>query len=115
MAVGLEPPAQKLCDVDTSKFKKEPQGGRYKIAFAAQGPTNSWALENEEAFKYHAKERKADVLYASANGDATPLATICWHQKHAWPAFCWSHRARFPRSIGLPSVVYSPAMAEMSA
>ena len=68
---GLEPPAQKLCDVDTSKFKKEPQGGRYKIAFAAQGPTNSWALENEEAFKYHAKERKADVLYASANGDAT--------------------------------------------
>jgi ribose transport system substrate-binding protein len=68
---GLEPPAQKLCDVDTSKFKREPQGGRYKIAFAAQGPTNSWALENEEAFKYHAKERKADVLYASANGDAT--------------------------------------------
>jgi len=68
---GLEPPEQKLCDVDTSKFKKEPEGGRYKIAFAAQGPTNSWALENEEAFKYHAEQRKADVLYASANGDAT--------------------------------------------
>jgi len=68
---GLEPPEQKLCDVDTSKFKKEPAGGRYKIAFAAQGPTNSWALENEEAFKYHAEQRKADVLYASANGDAT--------------------------------------------
>lgn len=68
---GLKPPAAKLCDVDTSKFKKEPEGGRYRIAFAAQGPTNSWALENEEAFKYHAKQRKADVLYASANGDAT--------------------------------------------
>jgi ribose transport system substrate-binding protein len=68
---GLKPPEAKLCDVDTSKFKKEPEGGRYRIAFAAQGPTNSWALENEEAFKYHAKQRKADVLYASANGDAT--------------------------------------------
>ena len=68
---GLEPPEQKLCDVDTSKFKKEPEGGGYRIAFAAQGPTNSWALENEEAFKYHAEQRKAEVLYASANGDAT--------------------------------------------
>src|SRR5215217_1271528 len=63
--------ASKLCDVDTAKYKKEPQGGKYKVAFAAQGPTNSWALENEEAFKYHAKEKDVDVLYASANGDAT--------------------------------------------
>jgi ribose transport system substrate-binding protein len=68
---GLKPPDIKLCDVDTSKFKKEPQNGRYRVALAAQGPTNSWALENEEAFKYHAKERNVDVLYASANGDAT--------------------------------------------
>jgi ribose transport system substrate-binding protein len=68
---GLKPPDIKLCDVDTSKFKKAPENGRYRIAFAAQGPTNSWALENEEAFKYHAKQRNADVLYASANGDAT--------------------------------------------
>lgn len=68
---GLKPPDSKLCDVDTSKFKKAPENGRYRIAFAAQGPTNSWALENEEAFKYHAKERNAEVLYASANGDAT--------------------------------------------
>jgi ribose transport system substrate-binding protein len=68
---GLKPPDVKLCDVDTSKYKKEPQGGKYRVALAAQGPTNSWALENEEAFKYHAKERNVDVLYASANGDAT--------------------------------------------
>jgi ribose transport system substrate-binding protein len=68
---GLEPPKTKLCDVDTSKYKKDEPSGGYRIAFAAQGPTNSWALENEEAFKYHAKQRNADVLYASANGDAT--------------------------------------------
>lgn len=68
---GLEPPDIELCDVDTSKFKKEPQNGRYRVALAAQGPTNSWALENEEAFKFHAEERDVDVLYASANGDAT--------------------------------------------
>src|SRR5215218_1545113 len=69
---GIEPvAASKLCDVDTAKYKKEPQGGKYKVAFAAQGPTNSWALENEEAFKYHAKEKDVDVLYAAANGDAT--------------------------------------------
>src|SRR5215210_3885983 len=68
---GLQPPSIKLCDVDTSKYKKAPQGGKYRVALAAQGPTNSWALENEEAFKYHAKERNVDVLYASANGDAT--------------------------------------------
>jgi ribose transport system substrate-binding protein len=68
---GLKPPDIKLCDVDTSQYKKEPQGGGYRVAFAAQGPTNPWALENEEAFKYHAQERDVEVLYASANGDAT--------------------------------------------
>jgi ribose transport system substrate-binding protein len=68
---GLKPPDIKLCDVDTSKYKKQPQDGKYQVALAAQGPTNSWALENEEAFKYHANERNVDVLYASANGDAT--------------------------------------------
>jgi ribose transport system substrate-binding protein len=68
---GLKPPTLNVCDVDTTKYKKSPQNGRYKIAFAAQGPTNSWALENEEAFKYHAEQKGVDVLYASANGDAT--------------------------------------------
>jgi len=68
---GVTAPDIKLCDVDTSKYKKKPTNGRYRIAFAAQGPTNSWALENEEAFKYHAQQRNVDELYASANGDAT--------------------------------------------
>lgn len=72
--VGLDdltPDDPRLCDVDTSKYKKEPTDGRYRIAFAAQGPTNSWAVGNEEAFRYRAKERDVEVLYASANGDAT--------------------------------------------
>src|SRR6187549_3610085 len=60
-----------ICEVDTAKYKKEPQNGSYRIALAAQGPTNSWAAENEAAFKAQAKAKKAKVLYASANGDAT--------------------------------------------
>jgi ribose transport system substrate-binding protein len=67
---GIEAPEIELCDVDTAKFKKEPPEGGYRVAFAAQGPTNSWALENEEAFKFHAEEQGVEVLYASANGDA---------------------------------------------
>jgi ribose transport system substrate-binding protein len=68
---GIEPNNVRVCDVDTSKFKKaEPEGG-YRVALAAQGPTNSWALTNEEAFKYRAQQRGVKVLYASANGDAT--------------------------------------------
>ncbi len=46
-------------------------GGSYRIALAAQGPTNSWAAENEAAFQAQAKAKNAKVLYASANGDAT--------------------------------------------
>lgn len=69
---GVEPDDVEVCQVDTSKYKKAPKsGGKYRIAFAAQGPTNSWATENEEAFKYHAKQKDVEVLYASANGDAT--------------------------------------------
>jgi ribose transport system substrate-binding protein len=60
-----------ICEVDTAKYKKDPQNGAYRIALAAQGPTNSWAAENEAAFKAQAKAKKAKVLYASANGDAT--------------------------------------------
>lgn len=66
----IEAPDIELCDVDTAKFKKEQPDGGYRVAFAAQGPTNSWALENEEAFKYHAEQQGVEVLYASANGDA---------------------------------------------
>jgi ribose transport system substrate-binding protein len=67
----LDVPEISICNVDTSKFKKQPQNGRYRIAFAAQGPTNSWAAENEAAFKAQAKAKNVDELYASANGDAT--------------------------------------------
>jgi ribose transport system substrate-binding protein len=67
----LEIPKTELCEVDTSEWKKEEPSGGYKIAFAAQGPTNSWAAENEEAFKTKAKELGVEELYASADGDAT--------------------------------------------
>lgn len=68
----LTPTQEKVCQVDTSKWKKAPKtGNRYRIAFAAQGPTNSWGLTSEQALKYEAKKKGVDVLYASANGDAT--------------------------------------------
>lgn len=64
---GLTPPKQDNCMVDTAKYKKD---GEVTIGFASQGPTNSWALTYDEAFKARAKERGAKVNYASANGDA---------------------------------------------
>jgi ribose transport system substrate-binding protein len=68
----LEPTKETVCEVDTAKWAAKPKSGdTYRIALAAQGPTNSWATENEEAFKYHAEELGVDVLYAAANGDAT--------------------------------------------
>ncbi|HZV50418.1 MAG TPA: substrate-binding domain-containing protein [Candidatus Dormibacteraeota bacterium] len=63
----MAPPAQQICMVDTSKFKKP---GPYHIAFASQGPTNSWAVEYDAALKHEAQTLGIDVLYASANGDA---------------------------------------------
>ena len=69
---NLEPAEEQVCEVDTSEWAAEPKSGdTYRIAFAAQGPTNSWALTNEEAFKYRAEELGVEVLYAAANGDAT--------------------------------------------
>jgi ribose transport system substrate-binding protein len=67
----LEPTKITICLLDTGKYKKEPTNGKYRIALAAQGPTNSWAAENEAAFKAQAKAKNVDELYASANGDAT--------------------------------------------
>lgn len=72
--IGLTPPPvpeMNICSVDTTEWKKEPADGKYRIAFAAQGPTNSWAVENEEAFKVRAQELGVEELYASADGDAT--------------------------------------------
>lgn len=69
---SLEPTEDQVCEVDTSEWAAEPKNGdSYRIALAAQGPTNSWALTNEEAFKYRAEELGVEVLYAAANGDAT--------------------------------------------
>ena len=56
---------------DTSKFKKD---GPYRIALAAQGPTNSWASLFDEHARAHVEELGKDVvselLYADANGSA---------------------------------------------
>jgi len=128
---GLQPPTQNICEVDTSKYKKSPQNGRYKIAFAAQGPTNSWALENEEALKYHAQQRGVDVLYASANGDATkqvdniqqlasqkPDAMVVVPMGKKLPAGTpvrgfetWADVARFLSEIGDPQADINDAVA----
>lgn len=62
---------EQVCEVDTSRYAKPPKSGNaYRIAFAAQGPTNSWGLTSEEAFKRHAAGLGVQTLYASANGDA---------------------------------------------
>jgi len=63
----LKPPATAVCQVDTRKYAKKPP---YTIAYASQGPTNSWATEADYFFDREAERRGADVLYASANGDA---------------------------------------------
>ncbi|MGB4137107.1 MAG: substrate-binding domain-containing protein [Microbacterium sp.] len=69
---NLTPVDEEVCEVDTSKWAAKPkQGDSYRIAFAAQGPTNSWGLISDEALKYRADEVGAEVLYAAANGDAT--------------------------------------------
>jgi ribose transport system substrate-binding protein len=64
----LKPPSQTLCYVDTSKYKKS---GPYTIAFASQGPTNSWASSSDAYVRYVADENHVKLAYASANGDAT--------------------------------------------
>ncbi|MFD1713364.1 substrate-binding domain-containing protein [Amnibacterium flavum] len=74
-AFGLtdfEPVEEEVCEVDATVWEAEPkQDDTYRIAFAAQGPNNSWGVLSEEALEYHADELGVDVLYASANGDAT--------------------------------------------
>ena len=69
---NLVPVTEEVCEIDTSTWAHEPaDGGSYKIAFAAQGPINSWGLLSEEAFKLRADELGVEVIYATANGDAT--------------------------------------------
>src|SRR5215216_430318 len=56
---------------DTSAFAKE---GPYRIALAAQGPTNSWATLFDEHARWYVEQLGTDVvselLYADANGSA---------------------------------------------
>jgi len=74
-AFGLDdlvPVEEEVCEVDASAFKADPKNGdTYQIAFAAQGPTNSWGTLSDEALRFRAAELGVDVLYAAANGDAT--------------------------------------------
>ncbi len=56
---------------DTATFKKD---GPYRIALAAQGPTNAWATLFDEHARAYVEEKGTDViaelLYADANGNA---------------------------------------------
>ncbi len=58
-------------EYDTSEFAKE---GPYRIALAAQGPTNSWATLFDEHARWYVEQLGTDVvselLYADANGSA---------------------------------------------
>jgi ribose transport system substrate-binding protein len=72
--LGLEaqkPPQGDIDVVNTDKYQKE---GPYTIAFASQGPTNSWALSYDETLKRAARTTFGDdveeILYADAGGDA---------------------------------------------
>src|ERR1700722_8779139 len=60
---------------NTAKFKKK---GPYKIALAAQGPTNSWAALFDQEARYHVehlgKGKVSELLYASADGSADKQA-----------------------------------------
>jgi ABC-type sugar transport system substrate-binding protein len=57
--------------VDTAGFEKEPP---YTVAWAAQGPTNSWAVIYDAQVQYLVDSKYADIidnfLYADANGNA---------------------------------------------
>jgi ribose transport system substrate-binding protein len=63
----LTPPAQKVCMEQTTRYKKT---APYRIAFASQGPTNSWAVSSDAYVRNVAAKEHATLLYASANGDA---------------------------------------------
>jgi ribose transport system substrate-binding protein len=63
--------AREGAKADTSKYKKK---APYKIALAAQGPTNSWAALFDQEARYHVdqlgKGKVSELLYASADGSA---------------------------------------------
>jgi ribose transport system substrate-binding protein len=63
----IKAPAATLCYVNTTKYKKS---GPYTIAFASQGPTNSWASSSDAYVRYVAQQDHVKLDYASANGSA---------------------------------------------
>ena len=67
----IRPPARAFKMVDTSQFKKDPP---YTVAWASQGPTNSWAVIYDTQVQYLLDTKYADIvedfLYADANGNA---------------------------------------------
>lgn len=62
---AVKPPPETVCYVNTAKYKK---AGPYTIAFASQGPTNSWASISDAYVRYEIHQYHAKLLYASANG-----------------------------------------------
>ena len=60
---------------DTSKFKKN---GPYKIALAAQGPTNSWAALFDQEARYHVDQLgKGKVSSCSTQAPTATLTSRC--------------------------------------
>jgi len=62
---GIAPTDKGIHTVDTAKYKKD---GPYTIAFASQGPTNSWATIYDEALKGEATKLGVTISYAGAMG-----------------------------------------------
>lgn len=67
----IRPPARAFSIIDTSKYKKDPP---YTVAWASQGPTNSWAVIYDEQVRYSLSSKYKDIvgkfLYADGNGNA---------------------------------------------
>ena len=77
----LKPPAQTLCYVDTSKSKKSGP----TIAFASQGPTNSWASSSDAYVRY--------VAHRTRSSSRTHRRTVTRRSRSATSRTC-SHRTR---------------------
>lgn len=60
------PKEVRYCQVDTTEYQTEPP---YTIAFASQGPTNSWARTSDAYVRHKAQQLGVELLYASAGGD----------------------------------------------
>jgi len=62
----------KIALVDTSKYKKAPP---YKVAHAAQGPTNSWASLYDAAFEYELRTNTRTCWATSSTRMPTAAVT----------------------------------------